>query len=262
VFETAYPYSSGVELIEAYVERIAHPAGKLFGWRVGRYRTPFGVYNGSDHAYGGFLRAPLIRYQGYYALSNTFLEHGADIIAGKPNLFLFLEASVGRSGDAGRDKRRSGMSLVIRGQATRGPVIVGVSWIDTEPSMEGQFVTGRTKFVGVDARWMREGVQLRGEWVGGRPFDDTLTFGGYVDLIVHRPEMGPITALARVERLSYRTRSQIYDLVANRQMIGARVRLFERLTATVEAVHNSSQLLQRRSLPIDLALSYSFRRTN
>ena len=39
--------------------------------------------------------------------------------------------------------------------------------------------------------------------VDGRPFDGTTVRGGYADVFVHRPSMGPVTALARIERLDY-----------------------------------------------------------
>src|SRR5262245_4774295 len=76
-FSSAYPYERGVYLMEAYGERLFQAGRLVAGVRAGRYRTPFGIYNRGDHAYTGFLRAPLIRYDGYFALSNNYLEHGA-----------------------------------------------------------------------------------------------------------------------------------------------------------------------------------------
>ena len=73
-FGSAYPYGNRVQVIEAYGERMFRPSGRIFGVKAGRYRTPFGISNGSDYAYSGFLRAPLMRYDGYFALSNDFLE--------------------------------------------------------------------------------------------------------------------------------------------------------------------------------------------
>ena len=78
------------------------------------------------------------------------------------------------------------------------------------------------------ARWMGAGVQLRGEWLGGRPFDGTTTTGGYVDLIVHRPFMGPFTALARAERLAYAAPDP-YALYSQRYSTGARLRIWKGL---------------------------------
>ena len=46
------------------LERRSIGDGRVFGSvRAGRFRTPFGIYAASDHAYNGFLRAPLIRYE-------------------------------------------------------------------------------------------------------------------------------------------------------------------------------------------------------
>ena len=44
-------------MIEAYGERIFTPGRGLVATRVGRYRTPFGIYSGSDHGYIGFPEA-------------------------------------------------------------------------------------------------------------------------------------------------------------------------------------------------------------
>ena len=210
VFGTAYPYEGPLQIIEAYGERTFLPGRALFGVKAGRYRTPFGISSASDHAYLGFMRAPLIRYDDYFALSNTFLEHGVDLIAGTPHLS--LEASVGVPGDVGESIRRPGLNTVLRGQTAFGAMIVGVSHITTQPYQNPRFAHGDTVFNGIDVRWMRDGVQARGEWIDGRPFDGTTTTGGYIDLIVHRPSMGPVTAVARVERLVLRRGASVRDV--------------------------------------------------
>ena len=56
VFGAAYPYSNRVRVIEAYGERLFRPGNAVVAVRAGRYRTPFGISNGSDHGYTGFLR--------------------------------------------------------------------------------------------------------------------------------------------------------------------------------------------------------------
>src|SRR5258708_3999736 len=98
-FEAAYPHAERLQVIEAYGERLFAPGHGVLAIRVGRYRTPFGIYSASDHAYSGFLRAPLIRYDDYYALSNNFLEHGADVVVGTPRFS--LETSIGVPADVG-----------------------------------------------------------------------------------------------------------------------------------------------------------------
>ena len=257
VFGAAYPYDGGLQVIEAYGERTFLPGRALFGIKAGRYRTPFGISSASDHAYNGFMRAPLIRYDGYYALSNNFLEQGVDVIVGSPRLS--FEASVGVPGDVGHAKRRSGLDTVLRGQAAFGPMIVGVSHIDTRPYQPATFARGHAVFTGIDVRWMRDGVQARGEWIAGRPFDGTTTTGGYADLIVHRPGMGPVSAVLRAEQLSYEAPAP-FAMTAQRYTAGARIRVIDRLSAEIALVHHTHQLPQRRPTALDVGLTYSLRR--
>jgi hypothetical protein len=255
VFGTAYPYSGEVELIEAYGEYLSSWPG-LMSVKGGRYRTPFGIYSASEHAYIGFLRAPLIRYGEYFALSNGYLEHGVDVVVGVPSLS--LEVSVGAPADVGDAIRRSGVDAVARAQAAAGALIAGVSFIDTIPYMPERFARGRARFWGVDGRWMRSGVQLRGEWLWGRPFDGTTTTGGYVDVIVHRPVMGPVTALARAERLAYET-APPRDLYTHRYWGGARVRIWKTVAASVGVGHQAGEMTQTRRTAVDAAVSVSLR---
>ena len=256
-FGTAYPYGGEIDLVEAYAEHVSSGRGWLRALKGGRYRTPFGIYASSDHAYIGFMRAPLIRYGDYYALSNTALEQGAEIVVGPPRLS--FQASAGVPGDVGDAPRRSGASGVFRGQAVVGSWILGASYIDTTPSQPERFATGRTRFGGVDVRWMSGGVLVRGEWLGGQPFDGTRTTGGYADLIVHRPAMGPITAIARAERLAYDARPP-HDLYTHRYTAGARIRLWRTLAASASVVHQAGELTQGRRTALDLGLTGSWRR--
>jgi hypothetical protein len=257
-FGAAYPYSDSVQVMEAYVERMFHPGRWLVGARAGRYRTPFGISSGSDYAYTGFLRAPLIRYDGYYALSNSFLEHGADVVVGVPQFT--IEASIGRPGDAGTAVRRSGVDTVVRAQGFYGPFIVGVSHIETAPYLPATFAFGKNVFTGVDLRWMQSGIQLRGEWITGRPFNGTTTTGWYADAIVHPVILGPVTAVARAEQLDYDTIPP-FDLHARRQTIGLRVRFLQELSAQLNLIHQSGPLPQKRPTALDVGVTYTLRHT-
>jgi hypothetical protein len=223
----------------------------------GRYRTPFGISAASDHAYIGFLRPPLIRYGDYYALSSGYLEHGVDVVVGTPRVS--AELSLGTSGDVGDAIRRDGFNTVARAEMVGGALILGVSFIDTTPYLPETFAKGRARFGGVDARWMGAGVQVRGEWLGGRPFDGTTTTGGYADLIVHRPSMGPVTALLRAERLAY-TAPEPHALYTHRYSAGARVRLWKGLAVSVGVSHQAGEITQGRPTALDLGFTYSARR--
>jgi hypothetical protein len=254
-FGAAYPYSGRLQAIETYAEWWASSRA-LTGIRVGRYRTPFGISSASDHGYNGFLRAPLIRYDNYYALSNNFLEHGIDVVAGMPRLT--VEASIGRPADVGTAVRRDGVNRVVRVQSAIGPAIVGASHIRTQPYQSPRYAFGRTEFTGIDVRWMHGGVQLRGEWIGGRPFDGTTTTGWYADAIVHRRAMGPVTAVGRVEQLDYDTTPD-RALHGKRQTLGARVLVRDGLSAQVNVLHHTGLRHQPRRTSLDIGLTYSVR---
>ena len=76
----------------------------------------------------------MIRYGGYWALSNNFLETGASVVAGTPRLH--AEVSLGIPQDEDVQRRRRGFDRVGRVQTSTGRVIVGGSYIHTQPSVE------------------------------------------------------------------------------------------------------------------------------
>ena len=245
------------DLIEAYGERTFQPGRGLVGVRLGRYRTPFGIYSASDHAYIGFLRAPLIRYDDYYALSNNFLEHGADVVVGAPRVY--VEVSIGGPADVGEAHRRSGVDTVVRGQTAFGSAIVGASYIDTKPYQPATYAFGR-----LDVHWRRRAMDAerraapRRVALADSPSTASRTRGGYVDLIVHRPRMGAVTAVFRAERLAYDAPAP-FALYTNRYTAGSKIRLFERLTAEVGVMHQTAPLPDQRPTALDLAVTYTFR---
>ncbi|MDH4065662.1 MAG: hypothetical protein OEW19_14795 [Acidobacteriota bacterium] len=257
VFGTAYPYDGRPQIIETYAEYFFAGGRSLRSIKGGRYRTPFGISAASDHAYIGFLRPPLIRYGEYFALSSGYLEHGVAVVVGVPRFS--VEASVGTPGDVGEATRRSGVTGVVRTEAAAGPLIVGASFLDTTPYLPAGFARGRARFGGVDARWMKGGVMLRGEWLDGQPFDGTRTAGGYVDLVVHRPRMGPATAFARAERLGYDA-APPFALASHRYTGGARVRIVGRLAVSIGVVHQAGQLTQRHRTAAEIGLTGSWRK--
>lgn len=254
-FGAAYPYTGQVTLMEAYGERLFRPGGAMIGVKAGRYRTPFGIYSRSDYAYSGLSRAPLVRYEGYFALANTFLEQGAAVVVGVPQLN--VETSVSAPSDVGSVKRPSGVDTVTRVQGYYGPVIAGVSYIRTNPYQSPTFAKGRAVFTGVDFRVTGRGAQVWGEWLDGQPFDGTSTTGWHVNGSLHRPVMGPVTAVARIERLDYDTTPR-FALHSKRQSVGARIRLPADLCVQLSVVHQTwpNQLPETA---LDLALTYSVR---
>jgi len=254
-FASAYPYDGRLRPIEAFGEKTLHPRGALLGMRAGKYRTPFGISGRSDHAYSGFLRAPSIRYGEYFALSNTFFEAGADVVVGRPALY--AEASLGVPQDEGAMRRADGVDQVIRAQGYYRDLILGASYLRTRPSDPRPFAQGRMVFRGVDGRWMRSGVELRCEWIDGRPFDGVSTLGGYLDALVHYPQMGPVTAVARVERLDYDAGP--FSEYLKRLTMGARVRAASWLVVQANVIREPAGLAKPRDQAIDLAVTFTRR---
>jgi hypothetical protein len=258
-FSAAYPYDRRLRPMEIYGEKMFRPRRRLLGVRGGRYRTPFGISSRGDHAYTGFVRAPLIRYGQVFALSNTFMELGVSVIAGWPQLY--AETSLGIPQDEGVMKRRPGLGTIVRVQGYYKAAIVGASRIHTgRDESLGAFAAGRAAFNGIDARWSGGGVLLRGEWIAGRPFDRVHTRGGYVDLIVHRIGMGPVTAVARAERLDYTATSRARSLDLRRFTAGARVRIGSCLSGVVNIIHQPAGLAAGRSNVLDAGLTCTVRR--
>jgi hypothetical protein len=241
--------------METFTERTFHLRRALVGIRAGRYRTPFGISGRSDHAYVGFLRAPLIRYGENFALSNTFMETGGDVLIGTSAMQ--LEVSVGAPLDEGEAHRRRGVDTVVRAQAYYHSFILGASYLRTRPSDPRPFAAGRMIFRGLDGRWMRGGVQLRGEWIDGRPFDYVATRGGYLDVLIHEERMGPVTAVGRIERLDYDAGP--FSDYLRRLTVGARVRVTRSVAAQVNVLQQLWRPAGARRPALDAGLTYSFR---
>jgi hypothetical protein len=257
-FGAAYPYGNRIQVIEAYAERTFLPGRGIVALKAGRYRPPFGISSGSDHAYNGFLRPPLMRYDDYFSISNNFLENGVDLLAGTPRLS--LESSLGAPGVVGVAERRAGLDTVLRLQAYAGPLIAGASYIHTRPYQSPVFAKGYAEFRGLDFRVSHAGVELRGELIDGRPFNGTTTAGWYVDTLLHRPGMGPLTAVARVEDLAYVAIAP-FDIHARRQTVGARVRIAGGLSLQANVLHQTGAPAEYGARALDVGVTYSVRRT-
>jgi hypothetical protein len=256
-FSGAYPYDGSFRVTELFVEKTFRPRGYLLGMRGGRYRTPFGLSARGDHAYSGFTRAPLIRYGKDFALANTWFEGGLDVIAGRPALY--AETSLAVPVDEGELRRRSGLDASIRVQGYYKSLIVGASRIASGRDRAlGSFAAGRSIFNGVDGRWTSHGVQVRGEWIHGHPFDGVKTTGGYLDVSVHHRRLGPVMVVGRAERLDYAAGP--FSLYEHRFTAGTRIRLPQCLSAQVNVIHQPTGLAQDRTTVMDAGLTCSVRK--
>ena len=237
-FSSAYPYDRRLRPMEMYLEKTNHSAsGRVFGVRTGRYRTPFGISGRSDHAYLGFLRAPMIRYPWNWALSSTYMDLGANVLVGRPAFS--IETSIGTPADEGEAPRRRGVTAAVRSQAYVKSVILGASYINSAVADTDPHVSGRLALAGIDGRWMFGGIQVRGEWVIGRADSESTTRGGYLDVIGHHRTMGPVTLVARLEHLDWDYPPEPELAVYPRRLtVGARVRVARDLHVQIGALRN------------------------
>ena len=197
--------AASIEIIDAYVEYLRPRGRGLRAVKAGRYRAPFGIWSAGDHALSRLPAAAAhpLRWLLRAVERLSRARRGGD---------RRRAASVARGErrPPGRCRRwRCAAPASTRCCAPRsahGPVIVGASYLDTMPDQPPRFAQGRAHFGGADLRVMHAGVLVRGEWIGGRPFDGIATRGGYLDLLVHRPGLGPVTLLGRAERLAYDAR--------------------------------------------------------
>lgn len=254
VFGAAYPYDKRVRPIETYIEKIFRGDRLVAGVRGGRYRTPFGIYGRGDHAYAGFLRAPLIRYDGYWALSNRYLEGGVDLFAATPHVQ--FETSLGVPQDVGTAVRRRGLDQVYRMQGYHGGLVAGVSHVRHLPYERRSFANGEAEYTGIDLRWMNGGTQLRGEWIVGKPFDGPSTTGWYVDAMVHRRRLAPFTLVGRIEELDYDAGS--HSMYRKRYTGGTRLQVSRSVVGHVNVVHEPNPTRTRKTA-LDVAITYVLR---
>jgi hypothetical protein len=70
--------------------------------------------------------------------------------------------------------------------------------------------------------------------------------------------MGPVTAVARVEKLDYDTTPE-HALHCERQTLGARIRVWEGVSAQVNLLHHTGLLGQSGRTAVDVGVTYSVR---
>jgi hypothetical protein len=112
-------------------------------------------------------------------------------------------------------------------------------------------------FSGVDARWMRGGIMLRGEWLDGHPFTGVATRGGYLDAIVHRAGMGHFTAVARAEKIDYDAGP--FSAYYHRFVVGGRYQVTRSLGAQINLLHQPAGLHDGHRTVVDASATYTIR---
>ncbi len=168
--------------------------------QVGLVRLPFGVYNTEETYASGLIAYPLVRDQ---ADGCTFdwAVPGAFWQGGSPKLQLEAAAFDGNAVNLWSGSQTM-KGAAARAQTYFGDLILGVSnwdsYVDPAPgpwtSRENVHVTG------VDMRYTRPHLVLRGEYVVGTMGDDYLS-GWYLDSFYRLPKYEKFTFVSRLELL-------------------------------------------------------------
>jgi hypothetical protein len=253
VFSSANSYAPGARVEEAYVEQTWGSPKLSAGLRAGQFRTPFGQYYRSDYGYNGFLRPPVTRSTYYWGVGSHWREGGVNAFVAVPHLR--LEGSVGYPLETpGRPHSRLDNTVRLEGDV--GPVILGASYARIG-NPDYVFNDGGATFGALDLRWMRSGVQVKGEYLWGTNTRGTHVRAWHVDLSVHKECMGPVTALARFEESDWFAGP--FSEHTHRVTAGARVQINRNLLGQVNLVHDHPGPRSARPA-VDFALTYSFRR--
>lgn len=147
----------------------------------------------------------------------------------------------------------------VRAQGYRGQFVVGASYARSNPYLSPRFAVGRQAFSGLDVRWAHPaGFQARGEFLNGHSYEGVSTPVWYVDGIVHRPGMGPFTAVIRSERTDY-TAPSPRDRRSKRLTLGTRVRLPGPVTLQLNYLRQHGDLPRVKTHSSDVSATYSFR---
>jgi hypothetical protein len=183
---------SAVELYEAYGE---WEAGRQ-RWRLGRFQVPFGIYNRSELYYVGIIYDPLIR---YYPIQGPHLEDSANGVQylRSEGRWQFEAAVFGRGDDVGGLVPR-GDQGTLRLQRYGGPWIIGLNAYRTRAPAVGTAQYGDGHFFGLDFRYSRPALILRGEVVAGSVPGGSPE-GFYLDALYHPAWLGRINVVGRTE---------------------------------------------------------------
>jgi hypothetical protein len=135
-----------------------------------------------------------------------------------------------------------------------------VSYLESEPYLPERFAQGRQKFTGLDLRWShRAGILARGEYLDGQSYEGVSTQGWYLDGALHRPGMGPFTAVVRGEALDYSSPDPSRVRHAKRFTVGTRVRLPGPVTLQLNYLRQRGDLPHIKTNSIDVSATYSIR---
>ena len=203
--------------------------------QLGIIRMPFGLSNLSETYASGLIDYPLARGE-YFTMGVNWGVPGVRFNGGTPNLRLEAAAFGGQaSGIWGNRENISGGSLRMQGYTK--DLILGISrWDGTASAQFGHPTRGGVHYTGVDLRYTRPHLLIRGEYLFGQMADENQQ-GAYLDFYYHLPKFHRWTLVARAENF----RSDTHDPWSSQFTFGARYTLSREWVAAVNwRVNNGS----------------------
>jgi hypothetical protein len=206
--------------------------------QVGLVRLPFGIYDTRETYASGLIDYPIPR-SGYRYHSVDWGVPGVSWSGGTPRLQVETALFNGRSsGQWGNQNPVGGGAARL--QTYVGGLILGFSRWD------GYANTGRDHqnihMNGVDVRWTRPHLLIRGEYLFGN-FSADNAHGAYLDIYYHLPKYQKITLVGRLETLKPGA-----DDPASRQVtLGARYALTNQWILSVNWRRNNGSSAYRPS---------------
>lgn len=162
--------------------------------RWGQFLVPFGIYNRSEQYYVGLISDPLIRDYPADGPRLNDSEKGLDYLGAwgpwqvEGALFGARAPGIIPSGGEGS----------VRLQWFHGPLIVGVNALRDHGRHPLTARRGEARFFGLDLRFSRPTLILRGELVSGRVPGGSPR-GFYVDVLYHPMSLHRVTFVGRTE---------------------------------------------------------------
>jgi hypothetical protein len=164
--------------------------------RLGRFQVPFGIYNRSELYYVGLVIDPIVKYYPFEGPHLGRSEQGIGYL-GASGAWQVEGALFGDDGGV-EGFAPSGGEGSLRVQRFTGPLILGLNALRGHALHPDSGQRGTVRFFGLDVRYSRPTLILRGELLSGRVPGGSPR-GFYLDALYHPVSLHRVTFVGRAE---------------------------------------------------------------
>ena len=202
----------------------------------GIVRIPFGLSDHRETYISGLIDYPLTR--GDYALSSVdWGVPGVRWTGGSPNLQIDGAVFGGQASGLWNNLNNV-QGAAVRAQTYTHGVVMGLSyWNGSQSTSFSRNGPQNTQMTGLDLRYTRPHLLIRGEYMLGRLAGDTMR-GWYLDMYYHLPKFEKWTLTARLEQL----KPSSDDPTAHQITLGVRYTLDKSWILAVNWRHNNGSV--------------------